>query len=256
MSFDLRASDLAKLNSLTKYPSILTYHTLENGILSEEAMPFTGTVYATEKIDGTNARIICTPDGMYLLGSREELLYARGDLIGNPALGIVEALKAQAERLCRPDPEAIEVYYFEVYGGKVTAASKQYTGEQRVSFRLFDIARIPDHADLVERPAAEIAAWRDNGGQSFADEETLRRVAQEQGIELTPRIAEVDAAELPTGIDAMHQYLQQTIPQSRATLDSGGGGRPEGLVLRTADRSRIAKVRFEDYERTLKRRKR
>ncbi len=29
------------------------------------------------------------PDASYLLGSREELLCAQGDLIGNPALGIV-----------------------------------------------------------------------------------------------------------------------------------------------------------------------
>ena len=26
---------------------------------------------------------------------------------------------------------------------------------------------------------------------------------------------------------------------------------PEGMVIRTADRSQIAKLRFEDYERTL-----
>jgi hypothetical protein len=55
---------------------------------TEEATAFAGTVIATEKVDGTNSRVICLPDGCSLLGSREELLYGKGDLIGNPALGI------------------------------------------------------------------------------------------------------------------------------------------------------------------------
>ncbi len=72
---------------MTKYPSIPTYHALDprNGGLLDETVPFTGTVLATEKVDGTNARIVQLPDGGYLLGSREELLYAKGDLIGNPS---------------------------------------------------------------------------------------------------------------------------------------------------------------------------
>ncbi len=38
MQFDLRETDLAKLNSLTKYPSIPTYHALDpkNGSLLEQ----------------------------------------------------------------------------------------------------------------------------------------------------------------------------------------------------------------------------
>ena len=43
MAFDIRRVDLGKLNSLTKYPSILTYHALgEKGILQETVqIPFT-----------------------------------------------------------------------------------------------------------------------------------------------------------------------------------------------------------------------
>lgn len=65
----------------------------------EECIEFNGPVTLTEKVDGTNSRIIVLPDGSYLIGSREELLYARGDLIGNPALGIVDALRDVAENL-------------------------------------------------------------------------------------------------------------------------------------------------------------
>jgi len=58
MTFDICRVDLAKLNSLTKYPSILTYHALgDKGILQETVqVPFDGRVIGTEKVDGTNRR--------------------------------------------------------------------------------------------------------------------------------------------------------------------------------------------------------
>src|ERR1051326_1446206 len=95
MPFDFRRVDLAKLNSLTKYPSILTYHALgDKGILKEAVQfPFEGRVIGTEKVDGTNSRLIFCPDQSVLVGSREDLLWERRDLIGNPAMGIVEAVK-------------------------------------------------------------------------------------------------------------------------------------------------------------------
>jgi RNA ligase-like protein len=256
MAFNVRTVDLAKLNSLTKYPSILTYHTLDpkNGGLLEEATAFAGTVIATEKVDGTNSRVICLPDGCYLLGSREELLYGKGDLIGNPALGIVDALKETADRLCDGRAE-ITVYYFEVFGGKVTANSKQYTGEQRVSFRLFDVVALREYDALLPQPGAQIAQWRENGGQPFADEATLERVAAQYGLTLTPRLFAINGDELPRGIPETLAFLRTRLPESQCRLDDAGGGKPEGIVLRSPDRSTIAKARFEDYERTLKRKR-
>jgi hypothetical protein len=216
MSFNVRTTDLAKLNSLTKYPSILTYHTLDpkNGGLIEEAMQFDGTVIGTEKVDGTNSRIICLPDGNYLLGSREELLYAKGDLIGNPALGIVEALNPMAERLCDEASEEIIVYYLEVFGGKVTAASKQYSSEQKVSYRLFDVMRLSDYAILLAQPAAQLAQWRDNGGQPFVDEPALQQLAERNGLAATPRLFTTTGDVLPTAIAEMLDFLRRHLSQT------------------------------------------
>lgn len=255
--FNIRETNLVKLNSLTKYPSIPTYHALDpkNGSLLEETIAFTGEVIGTEKIDGTNARLIFLPDGTYLLGSREELLYAQDDLIGNPALGIVEALKPLGEKLNGEQNDSITVFYVEVYGGKVTAASKQYTGEQRVAYRLFDMVQIKDYANLLVRPAQELASWRDGGGQPFLAEEALQSVSSRSNLPLTPRLFQLEAELLPQTIDATHAFLQQHLPASLSCLDEQGGGKPEGIVLRTRNRSVIAKARFEDYERTLKRRR-
>ncbi|MFC7428120.1 hypothetical protein [Nocardia tengchongensis] len=90
MNFDVRSANLEAVNSLTKYPSIPTYHQLgERGRLTEAVSEFAGPVIGTEKIDGSNARIVSLPDGSWLLGSREELLCAQGDLIGNPTRSMI-----------------------------------------------------------------------------------------------------------------------------------------------------------------------
>lgn len=252
--FDLRQADLQRVNSLTKYPSIPTYHQLDpkTGRLLPQVVGFSGTVIATEKIDGTNARLIGFPDGSYVLGSREELLYARGDLIGNPALGIVAALRPLADALSWPlRKDAIQVCYFEVYGGKVTGASKQYTSSLQTDFRLFDVAVIADFESLLQRNPAEISSWREGGGQRFLDEVSLRAASDLLGVQLAPRIATVES--LPLDVLEASNFLKRHIPETLVALDEQAGMRPEGLVVRSADRSVIAKMRFEDYERTLRR---
>ncbi len=257
MTFDVRTVNLKAINSMTKYPSIPTYHTLDpgNGGLLDETVRFTGPVIGTEKIDGTNSRIILLPDRTYLLGSREELLYGQGDLIGNPALGIVDALRPIADTLAPVEHDRIVVYYLEVYGGRVTAASKQYTGGGKsIGYRLFDIAVLDNYPELLDWDGQRISAWRDGGGQQFLAETALSQAAAAAGFELTPRLFEVDAADLPTGIEQTKAFLDERLPGTLAALDGDGGGRAEGIVLRSSTRTTIAKARFQDYERTLKRR--
>ena len=156
--------DIRKLNSATKYPSILTYHELgDRGRLTETIqVPFPAgqTVYVTEKVDGANGRLILLPENHpimplgsdrqymgpschYMIGSREELLYAHNDLLWQPDYGIVEAIRAiNPVRNMRWVKDQIQAYYFEVFGGDLPA-SKQYTSSKTTSLRIFDVARIP-----------------------------------------------------------------------------------------------------------------
>ncbi len=255
--FSLRQADLHKLNSLTKYPSILTYHDLgEKGVLLDTIqIQFSGPVIGTEKVDGTNARIVCCPDGGILVGSREDLLWARGDLIGNPAMGIVDGLKsfveAKADALSRPD--RIVVYFVEFYGRSVGAAAKNYSRQGRNGFRLFDHIVLDDFTAMLDWPVEKISLWRDNGGQPFVDVATLSTAADALGLETVPTLFEMDAADLPTTHDAVNEFLLGFGP-SRCKLDDEADGTPEGVVVRTPDRKTIAKLRREDYERTLKKR--
>lgn len=253
----LRELHLDRLNSLTKYPSIPTYHALgDRGALLEQNIDFSGEpLLFTEKVDGTNSRVIVLPGGEYVIGSREQLLHAGGDVIFNPAQGIVEVLRETsrliADGIAVPEGTAI-VYYFETFGGKITAASKQYTGTREVSYRLFDIATVPLSrlADDIDR----IAAWRDEDGQQFFSEGELLIAAADHGLSVTPRI--MPAGPLPEGIDETREWLEVTVPKTLVPLDVQAGGKAEGLVVRTEDRSRIAKIRFEDYRRHFKRNKR
>lgn len=247
-----RTVDLSKLNSMTKYPSIPTYHTMDRGVLGEVAVRFDGgSIYLTEKIDGTPARIILLPDGTYLLGSREELVYASGDLIGNPQLGIAEHLRPIADAIVSFDPQpGVAVIYGELYGGKMTAASKRYTSTACVGFRVFDVAimRDPELAGLLWTEPREIAAWRDRGGQEFLSTRELEYYTRNFDLDTVPQID--TCAMLPAShFDAL-AWLKGVIPATWAGIDATG--RPEGIVARSADRRRICKLRFEDYEKTLR----
>jgi hypothetical protein len=252
--------DLDKLNSATKYPSILTYHALgERGALTEELTTFAGItpdeeVYLTEKVDGTNGRIVLLPDGDYFIGSREELLYAKGDRIQNPALNIVETLQPLAEQLTDGSFfVGIHTLYLEVYGGKIGGQAKQYSGTGRISCRLFDVSYAS--VRVLDKPREEIASWRDGGGQDWFSVKLLGEISEQHTIPLVPYLEVDNGEDLPKSVQDMYGLLLAEIPETRVGLDDKAGGKPEGLVLRTADRSRIAKARFQDYERTLKRRK-
>lgn len=252
MSFVNRES-LPLINTVTKYPSIPTYHALgEKGRLTESLQATFDddeVIFVTEKIDGTNARIILTND-VYLIGSREELLYAKGDLVGNPALGIVSALSECAESLLNyhlPNMyyNFVIVYYFEVFGGKVSANSKQYTGEQKVSFRCFDVADI-NLNPLTSMPIEKLAGWRET-----KDSYQKFRKSVTPHTDIVPYISTILGKDMPKTVRDTSDWLRNIIPTTNVLLDEKGGKRPEGVVIRNKDRSKIAKIRFEDYQRTL-----
>ena len=256
--------DLRKLNSITKYPAIPTYHAIDpkNGLLLEHTLvTLQGDLVATEKIDGTNVRIILLPDHMFVLASREELLYARGDLIGNDSMGIVSATKNLAEdMLLRYEYwllKAVTVVYAELYGGNIGGSGKsfqQYTTKKKHGLRIFDIAIFFDKQflELFEWPLEKFSTWRENGGQPYFEEEELLLFTTKLGFEVTPRIS---IGPIPITIKDTLTFLKESIPQSFCALDDSAPANSEGLVIRSKNRKTIAKLRFEDYERTLKRRR-
>lgn len=255
--FDAHTADLDKVNSLTKYPSIPTYHAMgDRGVLKPEvqvAFPSGVELVGTEKIDGTNGRIIFLPDGNVFIGSREELLYAVGDLFGNTTLGIVRTLRSTAERLKAEWGPQWTTVFCEVYGGDVPGWKQYTSADARASdFRVFDIITMTDWEMQLQRPIEKIAAWRDHGGQSFCSTEALAQICSVSDLRVAPCLFDGEVP-MPVGFDESMEFLKRWAPGSKAQINDGLG-RAEGIVVRTPDRKLIAKLRFEDYERTQRKR--
>jgi hypothetical protein len=241
-----------KINTLTKYPSILTLHQLgERGRLKNELTTpiLNEKMYATEKIDGTNARIICYGDE-YLIGAREFILHHSHDLYFDNEQFIVECLKELNVKI--PQTEMFTVIYGEFYGGKTSANSKWY-GQDKNGFRVFDIAVYNDLSalDLTQQ---EISKWREreteNGivyGQNFLARSEME--SQFSDFELVP-LVEFDLGDMSHSV--VLDNLQKFIPTTNVALSEKALNKSEGVVLRNDNRSKIVKVRFEDYERTLR----
>lgn len=264
------AEALARLNSATKYPSIETYHVLgqrgrltpEVGVRFDDVEEFE----AYEKIDGTNTRLIFPPDGDHpLIGSRTELLTFLPDLVHNPSQGIVDTVRETARRLHETgqmaDENVFTVVYGEVYGGKVGSNAKDYAADGvTTGFRVFDLAHV--EADVLEYDREWIAGWRDGrqgpwwtpergsrGGQEFWNSVDREDAAGMLGLETVPRLHVPGPP--PTDPADTWQWLCEVSGVSTATLTEGARGNSEGVVVRTPGRSRVAKLRHEDYRRTL-----
>ncbi len=253
--------DMNKLNSLTKYPSIETYHTIgAKGRFTDEHIDFGSDtdLVVTEKVDGVNGRIVFLPKGDFLLGCHEEFVYARGDRVGIPNDGVMETLKPIATRIADTAFTEMEnhivVAFGEVYGRGSGSEYKRYSKQSGGGFRVFDLLLlcVNDIAPLLEMEREKISSWRQHGGQEFSDELYLCLWCAENGLQTTPRIATLNSFELPVTHEGVLEWLKRLLPASQCTLDDSGDARPEGVVVRTMDRKQIVKIRYQDYERNLR----
>lgn len=264
--FDLRDFDIQqKLNSLTKYPPIPTFHeiNIKTGMLDgSKPLDFKGQLaQVTEKIDGTNGRIVVFPDGKFVIGSRENLLACSEDWFLNPELGIVKELWGTATELASmatlTDGIGVRVYFFEVYGGKINGW-KNYTKSEKFGHRLFDVIEFRDEQFIEQmyRTREDIASWRQHGGQPFVGWDRMLEVAQETNLQRVPTIEHgMDPQGVAfEGLENTLETLEDWFPGgSAAVLESGVQGRPEGVVFKSLDGGSRAKLRFQDYESTIKR---
>lgn len=242
-----------KVNTLTKYPSILTLHQMgEKGRLQPAlTTDLAGEqLFATEKIDGTNVRILCLgPE--FLVGSREFILHHSDDLYYDNAQGIVDGVLGLGLPIPR-DASILTVVYGELFGGRISANSKQY-GTDGIGFRVFDVAVFPD-LSILEKPVEEISRWREQEtpsgmvyGQYFLPIDALHAYAP--SFDLVPSVPfDLGDCSHQAILDKLREYL----PQTQVALSPSALKKPEGVVLRNRERTKIVKLRYEDYERSLR----
>lgn len=241
-----------KINTLTKYPSILTLHQLgEKGRLKNELTTpiLNEELTYSEKIDGTNARIICYGNE-YLFGAREFILHHSDDLYYDNAQNIVDGIKNL--NIAMPKNDVFTVIYGEFYGGKTSANAKSY-GQDKNGYRIFDVATYND-LSILDMSLADISRWREhetqNGiiyGQNFMSRDEMELNFPE--FDKVP-LVQFDLGDLShiTILDNLKKY----IPTTNVALSENATKKVEGIVGRNANRTKIVKIRYEDYERTLK----
>jgi len=248
-----------KLNSLTKYPSILTYNAIggKGGMAMElcngESFPADAILEATEKIDGTNTRMVAIGND-YVIGSRTQFIHAKNDRIINDKQTIpcIDALRGFA---CEDD--YMYVIYGEAYGAGIQDGRKVYVAQgDAVKFRIFDVYKIAlDKVEyLLHQPQNAISSWRDSNKQPWHNTDELQEFCDFYHVDRTPIVKTFNSNEMPVKAPDVYEFLKN-FSESHSLIGSPDGmeglnkkyGRSEGIVVRTPDRSFIRKLRFEDY---------
>ncbi len=253
-----------KLNSITKYPSILTYHKLEKGLLKDEVLTYPITelsedmlnmeVEGTEKVHGTNVRILIKGSD-FIIGSREDLLYSKGDRVVNKELGICDFMLGVATELTDKfnlSNDEMIVLYGEFYGATVGVWGKNYSEQGVSGFRLFDMFKLSedDLNNLMNKSPEQIALWRARGGQPYSSIDKLKEFTEKYNLHKTPVLFSCKLKDLHTSLDGMYNFIKE---YEKTKVGFDVDGKSEGIVVRSIDRGYIVKIRFEDYERTFKR---
>lgn len=249
-----------KLNSLTKYGSILTYHQLgkKGGLideLTESNIDDEEIIEGTEKVDGTNTRILISGKD-YVIGTREDLIYAKGDRIhvSNDKLGFLDKMINLSEELIKndfPDDE-LTVIYGENYGGRIGQHCKEYSKENKIGFRVFDVwtMKISDINEVMKKDLGSISSWRDHNNQPFYSIDKFEQFIEKYNLERTPVKFRIKKKDLPIDLKSAYEFLCN-YKDSKVGLDVSG--KAEGCVIRNNSRIYIKKLRFEDYEKTFRR---
>lgn len=261
--------DLLNLNSITKYPSIPTYHKVSGRhILDDNAETQLGhdIYHITEKLDGINIRIIVKPGEDFFIGTRQELVYANGDRIYNDRLGIIKTVKHIGHQLMQLDKSAFEdntcyvVVYGELIGGKVHKNSKQYTKDKEtLSFMAFDMAMLDDEylyeSDLQldlgpdARSAFREANYRK---RCFVQQHVMMDACYQLGIGVVPNKGTVLKDNMPSTVAESKKWLiDRTKFGTMALLDGTGEGNAEGLIISDPRNQEAFKLRVQDYRRNI-----
>lgn len=269
-----------KANSLTKYPSIQTYHKIKEGGILDEDLTFphdNKKLYITEKIDGMNVRIIILKhknEYDYIIGGREDWIYAKGDrAIQTKEKKKIEYISNVAESLIAGLKDCIlentlYCFYGELHGSKLQKSWRNYTRhEDTYGFRLFDAwdMTLEDFQKIIDLLNENgCSSWRENGMQPYWSVnllseriEHIQKEVPEGFIKIlkVPYIENKELKEIPESIYGAYQFLksyQRTAVNLDGPENRTDSPKAEGIVIRNATRSYIAKLRFEDYERTLR----
>lgn len=206
-----------------KYPKIETLYERERetfkvqvGKMRKPEFAIVRNWLVTEKIDGTNIRVILYPDGRVSFRGRTDnaQLYPKLVDVLNHMFpeGTTQALYPDQQKKDTPYPWTI--LYGEGYGEKIQKGGGNYREGQ--SFRLFDVLIIPQE---VER------GW-------WQEWDTVCKMAERLGVETVPFHTGME--ELPMLPEELLAWFPASeVARREKSLMSNPARLPEGVVART-----------------------
>jgi len=252
------SSDLELLEAVTRWPSIKSYHKMdEHGRLIDELRfpEIAGeAVYATEKVDGSNVRVVVDSLLRVSVGTRNQLVMFRGEAAAQDSMGVVGALRGLPRSLSisgRPSPGHVRAYYGELYGGAINGHGHYTQDKTRMQWALFAIADFDIEA-LSQLERAEIAARRRllTTDGVHAEGRLGEYVMIHGGGEDSPTVPYLGRRHAPpaTVAEAAEWLAHVLGPVTRAAIGDAKPGKPEGVVITGVESGLIAKLRVKDYE--------
>lgn len=186
--------------------------------------------HVTEKIDGTNCRVVYDPLGATVdYRGRSDRATMKQDLIDSmAAVFTLEKMQRQFDEYL--GPEKIEAgtkvtIFGEGYGPGIQQGG--YYGGQR-AFRMFDV--VYHRPRLVREPIDSVNATVWEWFHSWCQPETVKMIAGQLGAETAPVISEkMDLLDIVRHVKALAHGAHPV-----AALDPGGQDYiPEGVIART-----------------------
>ena len=259
---------LDKMNSLSKFPSILPFHKIgKRGGVTEELNPIDqiflhqeklGKLFITEKIDGIASRAIVYKND-YLLADKNNFVYAKGDRIYQSI--IIDQMKETVEEFIKrnPDPEKVHVIYGITYGYKIGNGTDLYiyNDSKKRDFRIFDIYSMGvfEFNNILGQSTKSIIDWRESNKQEFWNYTDLMDFCDGSNVKIVPVLeTDIFLKDIPDKVDYAFTWLKK-FKASKAILDGDINvnnqgskyGQSKGIVIRNNDRSFIRQLLFEEY---------
>lgn len=276
-----------KINALTRYPSILDYHQIEdekatNKLATRDYQPIPPQpekmpIVIKELVDGDVIRIISI-DNDFFIGDNTDMIHARGDrIISNPR--IVPMYKALNSFFGAnmTNNERLMVLIAVCYGGELSPIYK--SNEIKCVLLEGYTLKLNDVISLCRDNEIEaIQKWVDTLHQPFWSIKTLTRFCTACNLEPLPILKETTLNSIPTEITDMKELINQYKYSSLFTetevktkenkkLDTktptiniddiekdddieflfNNKIPSKGIVIRSLDRTYIRKVNFKHY---------
>lgn len=238
-----------RLNILTQYPEIQDYYCVPNNDESttsdKKDLKNEFSVYITEKIEGTHARIVVftNEDGYladFFIGDKDSLIFAKGDRTAVDqhqiipyCIDVIDAIRNKEFQSQKAafEPDSMYVFY-----GQIPTVNNR-TGSKRLDFRIFDIltAQIDDVLVMLNQSvdSPQFIKWKSDNNKNFLRFPSMRIFLFTLGLAPVKFINQIFGKDLSKMLkDLKHEFSKN--------------GEPKAVILRNETRTIIKKVCFEE----------